>query len=31
MKKLVRENFGSEVDLVDRSHVILEIHHVIKY
>jgi hypothetical protein len=30
MKKSVRENFGSEVDLVDRGHVILEMHHVIK-
>ena len=31
MKKSVRENFGSEVDLVDRGHVILEMHHVIEY
>ena len=30
MKKSIRENFGSEVDLVDRGHVILEMHHVIE-
>ena len=30
MKKLVRENSGSEVDLVNRSHVILEPHNVVE-
>ncbi len=30
MKKSIRENFRSEVDLVDRGHVILEIYHIIK-
>ena len=30
MKKSIRENSGSEVDLVDRGHVILEVHHVVK-
>jgi hypothetical protein len=30
MKKLIRENFGLEVDLVDRGHVILEMHYIIK-
>jgi hypothetical protein len=27
----IRENFGLEVDLVDRGHVILEMHHVIEH
>jgi hypothetical protein len=31
MKKLVRENFGLEVNLMDYSYVILKIYHVIKY
>jgi hypothetical protein len=31
MKNLIRENFGSEVDLVDPGHVILEMHHVIEH
>jgi hypothetical protein len=31
MKKSVKENFRSEVDLVDRGHVILEMHHVIEH
>jgi hypothetical protein len=31
MKKSIRENFGSEFDLVDRGHVILEMHHVIEH
>jgi len=30
MKKSIRENSGSEVDLVDSRHVILEVHNVIK-
>jgi hypothetical protein len=31
MKKSVRENFGSKVDLIDRGHMILEMYHVIEY
>jgi hypothetical protein len=30
MKKLIRENSGLEVDLVDFRHVILKVHNVIK-
>jgi hypothetical protein len=30
MKKSVRENFGSEVDLVDCGHMILEMYHIIE-
>ena len=31
MKKLGRENFRLEVNLVGRGYVILKIYHVIKY
>jgi hypothetical protein len=30
MKKSIRENSRSEVDLVDSGHVILEVHHVVE-
>ena len=30
MKKSIRENSGSEVDLVDSRHVILEVHYVVE-
>jgi hypothetical protein len=30
MKKLIRENFGLEVNLIDYSHVILEIYYIIE-
>jgi hypothetical protein len=30
MKKLIRENFGLEVNLIDYSYVILEIYYIIK-
>jgi hypothetical protein len=31
MKKLVRENFKLEVNLIDYSYIILEIYYIIKY